>query len=90
MLRGMPRVPTHGSLTLLMRVVDRFRLLCCHLSIDCVWWERIEALDICSVPVARGEGLRWIPPRRWDGVSELTLVVDLNRWVFRFPGAHSG
>jgi hypothetical protein len=83
-LRGMPRVPTRGSLTLLMRVVDQFRLLCCHLSIDCVWWERTEELDICSVPVARGEGCRGIPRRRWDEVSELTLVVNLDRWGIPF------
>jgi hypothetical protein len=83
-LRGMPRVPIHGSLTLLTRVVDRLRLLRCYLAIDNVWWEGTEALDICTVPVVRGEGLRWIPPRRWDRVSELTLVVDLDRWGIPF------
>ena len=58
-------------LTLLTRVVDWFRL---RLSIDEQWWER------CTV---RGEGC-WIPRRRWDGVSELALVVDL---VIHFPGS---
>ena len=66
-------------LTLLTRVV--FRVPRCHLSIDGVWWERAEGLDVCILPVVRDEGLRWIPRRRWDGVSELTLVVDLDRWA---------
>jgi hypothetical protein len=71
-------------MTLLTRVVDRFRLLRCQLSVDEVWWERTERLDVCTVPVVRGEGCRWIQPRRWGGVSELAVVVDLDRWGVPF------
>jgi hypothetical protein len=63
--------------------VDRFRLLRCQLSVDEVWWERTERLDVCTVPVVRDKGCRWIPR---DGVCELVLVVDLDRWVFHIPG----
>lgn len=52
-----------------------FRLLRCQLSIDGLWWERAERLDVCTVPVAGGEEWRqrWIP-RRWHGIA---LAVDL-------------
>ena len=82
--RSMPRVPIHGSLTLLTRVVDRFRFLRCQVSVDEVSWEHTERLDVFTAPVVRDEGWWWIPHRRWDRVSELTLVVDLDRWGISF------
>lgn len=50
------------------------RFLCRQLSVDGLWWERAEGLNVRTVPITGGEALKWIPRCR---VSELELVVDL-------------
>jgi hypothetical protein len=79
---AMPCVPIHG----LFDVADAYRGSVQALTLPVINRRLMvgtyEGLDVCTVPVVRGEGCRWIQPRRWGGVSELAL--DLNRWGVLF------
>lgn len=71
------------SVTLFLSGWIHSRLLCRQLSIDELWWERAEGLDVCTVPITGSEEWwRWIPRYRSHGVFELELVVDLVAYPF--------